>query len=84
MATVNMSFTKSEFVCDSSAIRLRVGCGHKHPCVFHGRKKKATLLVGIEMSCLGYRDFLIFFSVSRSFDLPIRRISRPAKKNGTG
>ena len=26
-----------------------------------------TLLVGIEMSFLGYRDFLIFFLVSRSF-----------------
>ena len=33
-SAVNTLFTKSEFVCDSSAIRLRVGCGHKHPCVF--------------------------------------------------
>ena len=38
---MNMSFTKMEFVCDSSAIRLRVGCGHKHPCVFSWTPKKA-------------------------------------------
>ena len=40
-SAIKMSFTKSEFVCDSSAIRLRVGCGHKHACVSYGRAKMA-------------------------------------------
>ena len=38
-----MSLTKSELVCDSSAIPLQVGCGHKHPCVILARQKRRLL-----------------------------------------
>ena len=39
----------------SCAIRLRFGCGHKHPCVFHGHKPKGDFRTIVSRGGLGLR-----------------------------
>ena len=46
---MNTLFTKSEFVYDSAG----VGCGHKHPCVFHGGQKKGDFWTVFSKGGLG-------------------------------
>ena len=42
-------FTKSEF----DSIRLQIGCGHKQPCVFHGRKDEGDFRTGFVLGRVG-------------------------------